>query len=545
MKVLLNVGNSKCIAILLISFLVVNVSILGFNSITLRANADVVVGGGGAIVNNLPSVLPISPAIRAQSGVAAINNNLSPAIRAQSGVAAASCTGSSVLLTVNKVVLGVSDASGLQFNIFENINNNVANGPFPLSTTIPFTDCLNVNDQFIITEDQTTLPSGFSFGTPTYVTSPSSGATNQCSGTVVANTPITCTITNTVITGQGGNTLVTGTNPATPSTSTQSKLVSAQAGTALAQPASPTTAAATDVPALRETNPPFQTCRGSISTDVGGTNLKGLPGQTQLIRAPSAAKYIVRGTTDMDKVREALTSFNTKTMDVVLASDLQSNDGVSLAIANPQFSGKIIIQDDKDGAKQRVINYNIQDVRTECQFITLTKALGKPSNSNVASLGNLKPLGRNDAKPSDIDKLLVGSGEGVSTTTSGTFPAQLNPPFAECQTAENTDVTGVGGKARVADNLAFYNVKGDAVVSKVSGNSLVLEISVDLNQADGDLAKITNNNNPYVKVNLISDENKQSAHSVPFTLSDLFTDCKKINLATKTVFRPITNELNP
>ena len=74
-----------------------------------------------------------------------------------------------------------------------------------------------------------------------------------------------------------------------------------------------------------------------------------------------------------------------------------------------------------------------------------------------------------------------------------------------------------------------------------------MEINVDLNINKRDLAKITGEdaNNPYMRVNLVVDEDRDDAHLIPFTIQDLWTDCKDLALNNSPLFEPIQTEIPP
>lgn len=440
-------------------------------------------------------------------------------------------TASQAKLTISKIVQDQT-ASGIDLNslLFSiTLQDNGTPQEFQLAgPTSSQSFCINAGHSFTVTE-ATNTPVGITF---------SQQLSGTCNGTIVANQDVTCNITNTITSVQNNNLIVPGTTPPAESNGVQNKKLVTPEGS-LSQPAGPVGGEATAIPTDRQTDPPFQTCTGNTVTGTGTAITGGGSIGDVIIKTPSEAKYIIQGNVDMSKVKEALTELKTKTISIAILSDLQPEDGLSLALANPQFNGKIIVGD-STAAKQRVISFNLQDLRTECQFITLAKAIGPATNGNVAPIGQLNKLTPGNVQASDINKLLVG-GQTLSTGTKGPFPPALNPPWATCQVSAATPPA----PDKNADNLAVYIIKGEVDQSDVSGNTLSVQVSVDLQPTDSDLAKITNNNNIFSKVNLIANENKPTSHNVAFTLDGLFTDCKKVNLATQTIFKPAPNELNP
>ena len=469
----------------------------------------------------------------------AINRNNLVVAQGGLGSANAACTGTQGSLTITKLVqntngIAAGDLSGLEFGI-----------SFTVDGALQGTTLAGPLDSKSFCFD-----AGTSIGAITEISQPAGLAfTSQVSddcrgGTIQTGQNLNCSITNIITSSSGGVGAVAqgglGSGAATSNVG-QKQLITPQS--ALGGQAGATTgeATASNLPTARQVNSPFQTC--TANTVSGPTKLSAAGTfADEIIRAPSLAKYVVAGNVPLDKVKNALDSLRTNTIDIVISSDLLPNDGISLSVANAQFRGSIIVQDSA-GLKQQVIHFNLDTIRTECQYITLAKGIGPANNAKVFPIGQMD-RDRKNLNPPDTTKELIG-GTTLGSDVKGPFPAVLNPPFATCQTR---DVNFAGtAKDENADNLAFYNVKGDITGDRasLSGNKLLMEITVDLVQTDPDEAKILNNNNPYIKVNLISKEKSNSNSLIPFSATDVFTDCKKINLASNTIFKPKINELNP
>jgi hypothetical protein len=233
-----------------------------------------------------------------------------------------------------------------------------------------------------------------------------------------------------------------------------------------------------------------------------------------------------------------LEKYDTRRITVQVYNDLNSEDQTILANSAPQLRGAVVAES-KDGAKHEIVDFDIYTVRTECKYITLAKPAGAPPNVNVAPLGKVGEPTPEDRKAADINDLLISGSTNIVTRNTGQFPAVINPPFAVCQQTS-------GNAAVEDDDVAIYNIRGQITnLSELDGSKLNFELTVDLNQSPNDLAKITNNNNPYVKANLIADEDKSSAQKIGFTLHDLWTDCKDISLNNQPIFEPIISESNP
>jgi hypothetical protein len=284
-------------------------------------------------------------------------------------------------------------------------------------------------------------------------------------------------------------------------------------------------------PLQRPTNPPTGACVDWKTTDSKAT-----------IRTPSSMKILINGKVNLDKVRDALYDLKTNKFHVAIASDLKNDDGILSAVAAPQFMGYIIVQDEK-GLQQKIIKYNILDFRRECSYITLAKAAGPATNADAVPLGELGDPGRTDLQLSDIDRLLVG-GERV-VMGAGPRPLAFNPPFSECHVTDTVNAA-TGAQVSFGDNFAIYNIRGhiDPRAQGLNENNLLIQATVDLNQEDIDLAKIVGKNNPLMRVDLLTREDRNTIDPIKFTLTDVWTDCKQIALSSETELELFVNELN-
>jgi hypothetical protein len=104
--------------------------------------------------------------------------------------------------------------------------------------------------------------------------------------------------------------------------------------------------------------------------------------------------------------------------------------------------------------------------------------------------------------------------------------------------------TGVQGS--FGDNFAIYNIRGhiDPRAQGLNENNLLIQATVDLNQEDIDLAKIVGKNNPLMRVDLLTREDRNTIDPIKFTLTDVWTDCKQIALSSETELELFVNELN-
>lgn len=445
-------------------------------------------------------------------------------------------------LTINKKVGGnidLSTANTLPFTITVRINDGIVKNGVTLTQAVPLAMCVNPGDRINVSEDSSTSVSQFTFAAP--MLSP------DCGTTVEAGANLNCTITDTV-TG-------TSNSAATPEAT---RIAGTPEGPNIAGAGTPQAAVLPEFAA--QFNPPFQTCKANVADTAATTGpgiknaVPALSKDTNIIRTPSENTITIQGSIPLGKIKNAMASLNTDIFTIQLLQDLNPTDGIKTAIANPSLTGRVIIASD-DGLKQKIINFNVQDTRTECKFITLAEAVAQANTKNVKPLGELSNVIPGHVQLPDTNKLLGGLGALVQPTSpdpQNPFPQAINPPFATCQTVDLTFTNGVptvdptDAKNQNKDNLALYNIKGTSSdLSQISGHSLVVEINSDIVFTDSDHAAIFNNNNPLVKVNLISDVGKSTVHKIGFNLSDMWTDCKAISANTQDIFNVLPGENAP
>jgi len=553
MSLKMNSGRSKLIAAVLVCFLIGNLIDLWLLDVGQPANAQPVIIGHGVPTSNTLTLNPRSSI----SGTNNINNINNPNFTPQALTETTTCNNNQVRITIDKEVIDNTNNPNARIFTFTIARITTSDGLKQIGFTGPSDTqqfCVNVGDTWRVVETTTSPQQGFSFTTD-YTSTPVSTPSNSCNGQAQTNQDITCTVTNTITSNQGLPITNPDNNQPAQSDTTTSQVFTPQS----LSDSGPTQSSA--AAGGRRINPPFQTCAantitGTVPSSLNNANGKDTDVKT-IVRAPSDALYLIRGAIPLDQIKEAMTSLhNTNTITIVLMSDINNDDGVSTRVDNPQFMGKVIVTDDKDPVKQKVIKFNVDAVRTECKFITLANTIGNPPNNvRVAPLGQTKNLSPGSVKASDINKLVVGGPKVTSTlsTVAGNnlYPAALNPPFATCQTPTSQDAEHPDTSLASSDSLALYNVRGTILdKNALSGDRLTVQIVADLVPIDSDLAKIVNSNNPYIKVNLISqnnnpNENNPNAQLVPFTMKDLWTECKAISLASETVFQAAPDEISP
>jgi hypothetical protein len=338
-----------------------------------------------------------------------------------------------------------------------------------------------------------------------------------------------CTLINTIGTGGGNGLDIVGAQADTTDVESPPGIVGGLVAQAQAEGSTP--AQPTDV-----LDPPFKRCEDNLA-ELGEV---GVSAQDRVLRAASSMKIVIDGKVNLEKVKDALNKFNTDVFQLALINDLKRDDHILSTVSGPAYTGSIIIKDSK-GLEQKIIDYNILDVRRECSYITLAEAAGPATNANVFPLGLIGSAKRTDLDLSDVDKLLIG-GRIVSGGTPNK-PVFLNPPVAVCNPPPQS------GTNPLNNNFAIYNLKGTidrhSKALDEGDNNLLMYWTFDLIQDDQDHAKIVDNNNPIAKVDLLTKEQKNKYGQIDFSLTDLWTDCKQIALDNDMMLNFAANEFNP
>jgi hypothetical protein len=528
-------GSKNTAAAFLAMFLVVAFSFQPLNS-SLYGAIIPGLSDSDLRVSNFPSTTlstGTSNIISAQSSALPFTTDRSNIISAQSGAQVCDVITTLGCVTVTKQLLDpdnlVDDSveQDLEFLIQITDGAGIVRSSLLYGAGESNTLTLNDGDAFNVQEVGDPIPN---------VVTVSTTLQGQCSGTVEAGTNNVCFVINTITEAEEDVTVVEPEiEPESSPAGVQSEevlTIGAQAGT------TPTSGSGATL-GLR--NPPFDLCEGNSKT-VSGADIRGVDENAlkALVRAPNAATYTAGGTIPLNEVRQAMDEFNTEIMSIQIYSNLedpQSQANLPLAISNPQFRGAVVVAD-KEGVNHEVVNFNLNTIRTECKFITVAQPDEDAPLKNVYSLG---VLGKDKSvEPSPINQMLIQERENLVVQIQNGLPPVLNSPFAVCQD------TKTGAQKSQNDDIAIYSLSGKVSDrGELYGNNLNVELTVDLNLNSGDLAKITDNNNPYMRVNLVANEDKDSAHKIPFTLQHLWTDCKNVALNFKPLFEPIQSEIPP
>ena len=273
---------------------------------------------------------------------------------------------------------------------------------------------------------------------------------------------------------------------------------------------------------------------------IGSNILTG----NDLFLTPSSATYSIRGSASIGKIVNSLKNPNDD-FTIQIFADFNRDDMITLAMADPPLAGRILIGTDLKPID--TIPYNIKDIRTSCDFITLIKP-----NSNSILTGKA-PIYPNDKKsspsvsldklgqinqPATKNELLVGGGGAngafvVNPNNPGEIVQSIvvNPPFRSC--AKNVGSTSVGG---VDAQLGRYDIRGSAPDLKKldMGGKHTVEVRMvsDLVISPRDLAEIIKNNNSFVKISLWIDPGTSSAKDIPFTIEEISSHCQSVGFTS-------------
>jgi hypothetical protein len=323
-----------------------------------------------------------------------------------------------------------------------------------------------------------------------------------------------------------------------------------------------TAAAGTSASTPGEANPPVQTCReqtiGNTNTNGGGDNTGGngptrpTAGATafaneaasgNLVMAPSSATYTIRGTTALDKLIRSLNNPN-EDFTIQLFADFDAGDPITLSMADPSLVGRILVGTDLQPIK--VIQYKVDDIRTDCDFITLIKpnsqnvltksAVISPDEKNTHPRASIGKVGQVN-QPANQEKLLYGGGGNgdfvirPNDVNNDINSIVANPPFRPC--------TGTMGSVQTEQNAALgrYDIRGSAPdltrLHNIQGDhTLTVRMVSDLILNPQDLAKIVNNNNSLVKISLWLDAGTPSAVAIPFNISEISSHCETVGFTS-------------
>jgi hypothetical protein len=181
--------------------------------------------------------------------------------------------------------------------------------------------------------------------------------------------------------------------------------------------------------------------------------------------------------------------------------------------------------------KEQGIDYEINDIETECEFISLAEFKKDTNfgtlneflkNRNADKQGNdlfiydprITDASSVTTRPADSGTRM-GTTEVAALTVSPSNALSLNSPFRHC---------GVNNDA------AIYEIKGNVnlgALNKLDGRQdLQIVMTIDLIPTQEDKLKILGTNNRFLEVVLVIDPGDKNAEAIEFNLEQINTLCK-------------------
>ena len=295
-------------------------------------------------------------------------------------------------------------------------------------------------------------------------------------------------------------------------------------------------------------DPPFRACEPRIIPKDTNDAIKN--DDDNFVRFPSSAEYTIKGEISGDEL-ESLIKDNggSSVITIKIINDLMMLDQSTISHeVNSKFIGQLIYYKD-NGLKTNVLNFRIDNIDTDCKYITLVEPMVPLANDGKKEFTPLgekgKELFEKHSLPPELPKLLSSDAlVREITTDTDVDPKGINSPFGPCVStvqgtgfkantvAAGTTGTPVGNTIQTFERAEFaeYNLVGnmqDKLDSKNrNGNQdLIIKITSDLNLKGADKAKIVNNENPYVQVHLLFNPNSDSAQKIDFNLKEASYNC--------------------
>jgi hypothetical protein len=288
-------------------------------------------------------------------------------------------------------------------------------------------------------------------------------------------------------------------------------------------------------------DPPFKICQ-EFRTPLGDPSNSVTLEDFVVVRTPSSATYTIDGEVSIQQLRDMLKKYN-PVIEIRITNDLHMTDNHPINdLTSSKYKGEVVFF--KDGLEVDTLPFKIDKIDTDCTFITMVesiKPLGKTGDIttlNKEGVEQFKKNGNFDMEDDLNDKFLVGGPTLVRQPTRDTpiIPVILNSPFGPCNQVVTSlafqDDNDLGEETDDFTQLeksefAKYKISGKfaKIPSKDSTNNIQLRMISDLVPNATDAAKITDNNNRYINLDLILNPNQQSAKAVDFEIKKVAYDC--------------------
>jgi hypothetical protein len=278
---------------------------------------------------------------------------------------------------------------------------------------------------------------------------------------------------------------------------------------------------------------PIRACKVSnsqIDNGNGGT-------ETQTI-TPTSATYDLTGRMSFSSLKKILTDTDSDQVIFEITYDLNSNDPALLSATDNLFRGLIYSRPTPFNDDSTF--FSIDSVTTQCKFLTLqskptvpvTKT-NNPAGQKGVPLGVLTKSGDDNVK--NIPKEQAASEKHIFTQninpdafnvgdSKNIAISAINPPFRDCS-----------GLVDKETHAAKYFIRGDIQRNEISNlehtHTVDLKLVVDTNQVEQDQAFLINNNNQFIKVNLVVDPDSEDPKILSFKPSEISTSCLGIGFS--------------
>lgn len=315
----------------------------------------------------------------------------------------------------------------------------------------------------------------------------------------------------------------------------------------------------------KENDPPFRTCAEIIRTFE---NTKSINNDTdrilKVVQKPSSAQYFINGLINIEQLKKITRDNGRNDITIQIINDLNSHDSLTInPYINEKYVGQIIHTDNRD--KKDVLPFYISNINTECKYIIFIQPNKKLDKSQENQWIPITKDGKynieNSSILSDSDyqeiETLSGSKNNQEDSTKGSLSSHrnnqfsklsLNPPFGSCTSNvaasdyHDTDNNGNSDNFNIlSENIirdasfAEYRIIGNLQHSILSENEnsdkekILIKITNDLNLSPID-SKITNNENPFLKVELILNPEQPSGKKIDFLVKEISYTCHGYNV---------------
>jgi hypothetical protein len=308
-------------------------------------------------------------------------------------------------------------------------------------------------------------------------------------------------------------------------------------------------------------DPPFRGCEAFEIIDHLSTPI------TKLTYSPSSAQYLIKAAISGEKLNNLIKKNEDDDVTFTIINNLNQVDNIPFNNEiNSKYWGQIAFYN-KDGTKGDILNFRIDNIDTECRYVTLNQSSQK---LNASQEFQLTPLTEEekftinkhylpnfndfpDVGAPSTNNLQLMDGRTVvkfQDRNESLSVLNINPPFGSCvgivssigvkdlTNADNPEPTESEINPIERDKFQFaeYVMFGSLVdkISKTNTNSdedLLIKLTIEQNHFAVDSAKIIDNVNPYVNLELFYNSEQYPEEKIDFHLKELSYNCHGIGFA--------------